>query len=149
MKTKILMIAACLAVVGMSAFAGFDQYNSKNYTSLLTPHYLADSTAVVSNSVNSGVDIMGLPGNGCIVFEYKCDNAAGAIIAFQIATCATTNGTYTVYTNSAGVSSWSYTNSAGHGKVLFKPNTASRYLRVYATPTLVTNGVAGAVLVTE
>lgn len=149
MKSKLILIAALVAVGGLVAFAGFDQYNSKNYTTALKPTYVADDSVAVTNSVTTGVDIAGLPGIGCMVFSYKCDNVAGAILKFQIATCATTNGSYSVFTNSDGASSWSYTNAAGYGKVLFKPNTASRYLRVYVTPTLVTNGCVGAVLVTE
>lgn len=149
MKSKLILIAALVSVVGMVAFAGFDQFNSKNYTTGLKPTFVADDSVALTNSVTTGVDIAGLPGNGCMVFSYKCDNITGAILKFQIATCATTNGSYAIYTNSDGVASWSYTNSAGYGKVLFKPNTASRYLRIYVTPTLVTNGCAGAVLVTE
>ena len=144
---KSIIIAAILAVIGMAAQAGFDQYNSKNYTTCLTPSVI--NAANVTNSATTGTDIIGLPGNGCLVFSYSCVNDAAAILKFQVATCATTNGSYAVYTNSDSVASWSFTNSAGHAKMLFKPNSVSRYLRVYVTPTVVTNGFAGALLVTE
>ena len=146
---KSIIIAAILSVIGLAAQAGFEQYTQKNYTTCLNPTALADSSVVVSKSATTGVDIMGLPGNGSLVLAYQCNNAAGAILSFQVGTCATTNGTYTIWTNAAGVSAWAYTNTVGFSKILFKPNSVSRYLRVYATPTLVTNGVAGAILVTE
>lgn len=149
MKSKLILIAGLVAVVGAVALAGFDQYNSKNYKTCLSPTFLADDSTAITNSITTGVDIMGLPGNGCMVFSYQCNNTAASILKFRIATCATTNGSYVVYTNSDGAASWSYTNAAGFGKVLFRPNCASRFLRVYVTPTLVTNGVAGAVLATE
>lgn len=146
---KFAAVAALLFCVVLAAFAGFDQYNSKNYTTCLVPQYIADDSLIISNSAVTGVDIVGLPGNGCMVFGYRCTNAATAILKFEILSCATTNGSYAVVTNSAGQSSWSYTNAAGFGKVLFKPNAASRYLRIRVTPTEVTNGSASAVLVTE
>lgn len=142
-------IAVVLFAVALSCHAGFDQYTGKNYTVLLNPSYMADSTSPVTNSATTGVDVMGLQGNGAVVLSYKCDNAAGAILKFQIKSSSTTNGTYAVYTNLLGESSWSFTNTVGSSKVLMKPNEASRYLRVFVTPTVVTNGVAGAVLVTE
>ena len=144
---KIIIAVAAVFAVGLVAFAGFDQYVSKNYTTILAPQ--AVNANAVSNSVNSGVDISGLVGGGAIVFGYKCDMAAGSIIQFTLGTCASTNGTYTTYTNMTGASAWSYTNNAGFATVPFRPNRANRYLRVYATPTLVTNGSASAVLVTE
>lgn len=143
-KIGLILAVVCVAV---AAFAGFDQYTSKNYTTLLAPQ--AVNASVVSNSATAGVDIAGLVGGGAVVLGYKCNNDAGAILSFQIGTCATTNGAYVTYTNMAGASVWAFTNAAGFAVIPFRPNRANRYLRVYATPTVVTNGSASAVLVTE
>lgn len=143
---KKIWIVALVALAGV-ALAGFDQYNSKNYLTALAPTPVANSASVVTNA--SPLDIAGLPGNGSLVFQYSCANDAAAVLSFSIKTSATTNGTYTTWTNADGVSSWTYTNSSGNARILFRPNTVSRYLRVFVTPTAVTNGVAGALLVTE
>lgn len=140
-------VALILFAVALSCHAGFDQYAGKKYTTCLVP--MAVNDAAVTNSATTGTDIIGLVGNGCLVLPYSCTNDAGAILSFKLASCSTTNGSYTTYTNAAGVSSWSYTNAVGYALISFRPNTVSRYLRVYVTPTLVTNGVAGAILVTE
>jgi hypothetical protein len=146
---RIAMFSAIVALFASVALAGFDQYNSKNYTTCLNPKAVTTSAAVITNSTSTGVDIAGLPGNGCMVFAYQCNNQADAVLSFSLSSSATTNGTYATYTNADGVSAWAYTNAAGFGKILFRPNSVSRYLRVTVTPTAVTNGVAGAVLVTE
>jgi len=136
-----------VAVFGLAAYAGFDQYTSKNYTTLLQPS--AVDAATVTNSSTTGVDISGLIGNGALVFGYNATPTTTSIVSFAISTCATTNGTYTTWTNGDGVAAWAFTNAAGFSTVKFRPNSVSKYLRVTVTPTLVTNGSASCVLVTE
>ncbi|MEN6537752.1 MAG: hypothetical protein ABFD89_29140 [Bryobacteraceae bacterium] len=143
-----IAIAAGVAVVGtLVAFAGFDQYTSKNYTTLLQP--TAVNAATVTNSSTTGIEIAGLIGNGCLVFGYNATPVEGSILSFSVSTCATTNGTYTTWTNSDGVAAWAFTNAAGFATMKFRPNSVSRYMRVTVTPTAVTNGSASCVLVTE
>lgn len=141
---KILIIAG-LVVAAVTARAGFDLYNSKNYKTILTPNLV--NASVVTNA--AAVDISGLPGIGSIVFAYKCDNVSAASLAFSLETASTTNGTYTTFTNADGVSTWAYTNASGYGRILFKPGAVSRYVRARVTPTSCTNAVAGVILVTE
>lgn len=140
---RMIGIAALVTCAGL-AFAGFDEYVAKNYTTCIAP------TAVNASAVtNTPVDISGLPGNGSLVLAYSCANAANAVLSFSLATSATTNGTFTTWTNASGMSAFAYTNASGFARLLFRPNAVSRYLRVTVTPTAVTNGMAGAVLVTE
>lgn len=142
---KLLVIVGLVAACVLSARAGFDQYNSKNYTTILAPSLV--NASVVTNA--TAVDISGLPGIGAIVFAYKCDNVSAASLSFGLETASTSNGTYTVYTNSDGVSAWAYTNGTAYGKVLFKPGSVSKFIRARVTPTSCTNAVAGVILVTE
>lgn len=151
MIRKTLVSAALVVAIVASAFAGFDMYNSKNYTTCLTPTLIADNSAAITNSTTTGADLIGLPGVGCLILSYQC-NAGGpaGVLSFKVQTCATTNGTYITWTNAAGQSAWAFTNSSGFAKVQFVPNTVSRYLRTVVTPSgAVTNANAGAILVTE
>lgn len=147
-KMTAISIAAIMAVAGL-ALAGFDMYTAKNYTTLLAPTYVATSDVAITNSTSTGVDVAGLPGAGAVLFMYSTTNGATSVLSFSLYSCATTNGTYVKFTNSAGVSAWAYTNGSGVAKVAFTPNQVSRYMRVVVTPTATTNGVCGAVLVTE
>ena len=150
MIKKVMIITAVLAVIAsISAFAGFDMYTSKNYITVLAPTRIADSSAAITNLPSNVKTVAGLVGKGALVFSYSCENTAAATLSFAISSSATTNGTFVTYTNSDGVASWTYTNASGVAVIPFRPNSVSACLRVTVTPTLVTNGVCGAILVTE
>lgn len=146
---KLISIAALVVACGLAAWAGFDQYAGKGYTKILAPTRIANSAVAITNTPANAVSVAGRVGNGCLVFAYQCNNASGATLSFQVLSSATTNGTYKVYTNASGVSAWAYTNSAGFATLSFRPGSVSRYLRAKVTPTAVTNGVCGVLLVTE
>jgi hypothetical protein len=148
MLRKITTLAFVGIVATTATFAGLDMYTSKNYTTLLAPAKVSSTTAV-SNSAVTGVDVSGLPGVGALVFAYRCQDTAADTITFQLLSCATSNGTYVVYTNASGVSSWAYTNAAGFSVVRFVPNSVNKYMRVTATPSVSTNGSAAVLLVSE
>jgi hypothetical protein len=145
---KKILIGIAAALFAVAAFAGFDQYASKNYKTLWAPQVIAGS-AVTTNSLITGTDIAGLVGEGSVVFAYSVTNVAGATLQFQLQSCATTNGTYVTVTNGSGESSWTVTNSSGFARIKVRPNAQNRYLRVVVTPSLATNPVVGAILVTE
>jgi hypothetical protein len=158
---KFSLIAAVMAVAVM-AYAGFDMYSSKNYTTLLAPVNIGSSmqgatnvavittTASVANSAVTGVDCVGLPGRGALVMSLNPGNGgAGGIVSISFSTCATTNGTYITVTNAAGVSSWSVTTTPATVVAPVTPGSFSRYWRATATATTVTNGSVSATLVTE
>lgn len=148
MKKKIALALSAVLFVSSLAFAGFDQYTSKNYTTLLSPNVITASNGAFSNAVD-GVAVAGLVGKGCVVIQYVATNMATSSLSFSFSSSATTNGTYTTYTNADGVSSWAYTNAAGVATIKFNPNAVSKYLRTTVTPTAVTNGACSVILVTE
>ena len=149
-KIKIAMLAsAVLAVLSVSAFAGFDMYTSKNYTTILAPQPVANSSVAITNLPGNVKTVAGLVGKGALVFTYSCANTAAATLSFSVSSSATTNGTFTTYTNDSGVSSWIFTNSSGVAVIPFRPGSVSACLRADVTPTVVTNGVCGVILVTE
>jgi hypothetical protein len=132
-----------------AACAGFDTYTGKTFTTILNPVVQAASTSNITSAV-TGVDIARLPGEGAIQFAYCVNNHPAATVSFSVATCATTNGIYVTYTNASGVSAWVYTNATGYATIPFNPNSVLQYIRVTATPNAsVTNGIAGAMLITE
>jgi hypothetical protein len=157
-----IAFAAIAAVVGL-AYAGFDQYTSKNYTTLLAPtpigvtsigsgtNYTDTITATVTNSVQPlCVDCVGLPGKGALVMSLNPGNgAAGGVVRISFSTSATTNGTYVTVTNANGVASWAVTTTAANVVAPIVPNAQSRYWRATATATAVTNGSVDAIIVTE
>jgi hypothetical protein len=144
MKKILVSVAAC--VLSMSAFAGLDMYTGKNYTTLLTPTVLS-STASITNSTTTGVNIAGLPGMGALMFltEPGTGPATGSV-SFSLYQCATTNGTYTLVTNQS-VSAYVVTNGVVTAQI--DPNGLSQYIRVVATGTATTNGCAAAILITN
>jgi hypothetical protein len=142
---KIAVFAAALMVACMS-FAGLDMYTGKTKTTLLNPSVLNDGVAV-TNSTVTGVDVVGLPGNGVLVVSYKANNQADAVVTFAVTTCATTNGTYAAATVTGLIP---LTNGVGTAIYPYKPVNNSRYVRVTATPSAtVTNGIAAVTLLTE
>ncbi|MFA6063963.1 MAG: hypothetical protein WC736_15350 [Gallionella sp.] len=150
MLKKVIAVAAVLTVAAcLSVFAGFDMYTSKNYTTILAPQRVADSSVAITNLPGNVKTVAGLVGKGAMLFTYSCENTAAATLAFSISSSATTNGSFMTYTNASGVSSWIYTNASGVAVIPFTPNSVGRCLRVTVTPTVVTNGVCGALLVTE
>lgn len=160
MFRKLAIIAALVASVGLVAFAGFDQYTSKNYTTLIKPTtigvtYFADgattqTVAIVSNSNANVVNCSGLVGRGALVMNMNPGNGGNAgVISVMFETCATTNGTYVTLTNADGVSSWAVTTTAAVVVAPIVPNSQSKFWRCKATATAVTNGSFSAILVTE
>lgn len=160
MFRKIIALAAVVAVVGIVANAGFDQYFGKTYTTLLKPTAIGTSwnagstttntAGVVTNSTYTGVDCVGLVGRGALVISCNPGNgAAGGVISVAFSTCDTTNGTYATVTNASGSAAWAVTTTAAYVVAPIVPNAQSRYWRVTATATSVTNGNVGAILVTE
>jgi hypothetical protein len=171
MKFSILAAIAAIVAIAFPAFAGFDQYTGKRYTTLMAPTPLGvtqtgattnmvtldgavtnaqnvvQTIGAITNSVTTGVDCVGLVGRGAVVFTLA--PGVGGILSATISTCATTNGTYVTVTNDQGQATWSVTNTAAYRVVPVRPNAFNRYWRVNVTATGVTNGVAGAVLVTE
>ena len=140
-----LMILA-LALVAGGSFAGLDMYTGKTKTTLLNPTVLTASVAATNSEV-TGVDVVGLPGNGVLVVAYKADQHASASVSFAVSTCATTNGTYVAATLTGQTA---FTNAAGFAVLPYKPVNNSRYVRTVATPSAAaSNAVAGVVLLTE
>lgn len=148
MFKKIIASTVIMAALVAAAVAGFDQYTSKNYTQLMTPRVIASSASAFSNALD-GVDISGLVGNGAVVISYCATNLATSVLSVSFSSSATTNGTYTTYTNADGQAAWVYTNAASAAVFKFKPNTVSKYFRTTVTPTAVTNGTISVMLVTE
>jgi len=172
MFKKFLISVAVACTASLPALAGFDQYTGKTYTTLLEPTPLGvtqtgaitnmvtldgattnamnvvSSVPAITNSTSTGVDCVGLVGRGAVVFTLTPGGTNG-IVSATLSTCSTTNGTYTTVTNDQGQSVWAATNAAAVRVTPVRPNAFSRYWRVTVTATGVTNGVAGAVLVTE
>jgi hypothetical protein len=142
---KIAVFAAALMVAGAS-FAGLDMYTGKTKTTLLSPDVLTAGVAVTNSEV-TGVDVVGLPGNGVLVLAYDASQHAAASVSFAVSTCATTNGSYAAATLTGQTA---FTNAAGFAILPYKPVSNSRYVRVVATPSAAaSNSVAGVVLLTE
>lgn len=142
---KIALMMTVLMFGGF-AFAGLDMYTGKTKTTLLAPQPMTAGVAI-TNSTVTGVDVVGLPGNGVLVVAYSATNDASASVSFAVSTCATTNGSYAAATMTGQTS---FTNSYGFAILPYKPVNNSRYVRVVATPSAsATNSVAGVVLLTE
>lgn len=173
MNRIVLILSAIVAMSAMTCFAGFDQYTGKNYTTLLAPTPLGvtqtgattnmveiggavtnvmnvvASVPVVSNSFGNVVSFAGKVGRGAIVFSLD-PGVAGGVLTATLWTSATTNGTYALYTNDQGESSWAVTNTEAFKVIPVRPNNASKYWRAQiVASTGCTNASASAVLVTE
>lgn len=161
MFKKHLIAAILVIAAALGAYAGFDQYTGKTFTTLLSPVVLGtylgteSTTATVysatikttaTNSNYTGVDCVGLVGRGAVVIGL---NTSTGVVSVSFATCATTNGTYVTMTNDQGESSWAVTNGSAHKVIPVRPNAFSRYWRTTATATGNTNATADAVLITE
>lgn len=142
---KIALMMTVLMFGGF-AFAGLDMYTGKTKTTLLNPKVLTASVAYTNSEV-TGVDVVGLPGNGVLVVAYDTTQHAESSVSFAVKTCATTNGTYAAATLTGQTA---FTNAAGFAILPYKPVNNSRYVRVIATPSAAaSNAVAGVVLLTE
>ena len=165
MFKKVAAAAVIVVAIVAAVFAGFDQYTSKTYTTLLAPTtlgmkistasttntiYVGAETASASNSSYTGVDCAGLVGRGAVVLSLNPGGGSGVLTA-TLLTCATTNGAYATYTNDAGQSAWGATGTSAYVVIPVRPNAGSRYWRVFVTNAtgLSTNASCGALMVTE
>jgi hypothetical protein len=147
---KIGLIAIAVMACGYSALAGFDMFQNKHYTTIMSPTVMTPAQ-VITNAANTGVDCTGLQGIGALVIAYDCNDLAADTLAVVIQSCATTNGNYATVTNGNGAAlSYTFTSATGFYVTNVVPNAQSRYWRAMVTAgATTTNASCGVVLVTE
>jgi hypothetical protein len=175
MKRKLIGIVAALAIATGLSHAGMDMYTGKTYKTLLKPTTVGvtmtgaltnmvtldgaetnamkvttgSASGVVTSSVPTGIDCVGLQGVGALALSLNPGISAGGIVSVSVSTCATTNGTYVTLTNAQGSSAWAATGTAAYVIAPVVPNAFGRYWRVTTTYSGATNATVGAVLITE